>query len=264
SVRSFSVPVDGPVSLTNVGFKDVAYHSGEPYSGTDWTFSSGGGVASWATQTFAQNQNANALRWATAYSFRFDANQPPSIGTITLGMFKTGASVAVNNVQVPAVPPPPTPGPFGLTSPANGAVVGNLTPTLSWADSVNVRTYEVKVATNAGLTSLVASEAGLEVTSWQVPAATLLYNTIYHWGVRASNNDGSTNSTPTSQSFRTPPSPCAGDADGNGTTNTIDLTLLLGTFGTNVTAGFGADFDNDGSVTTSDLTILLGGFGCPG
>ncbi|MFM9958712.1 MAG: hypothetical protein ACKVZJ_11595, partial [Phycisphaerales bacterium] len=37
AVRSFSLPMDSNVNLTNVGFKDVAYHSGEPISGTDWT-----------------------------------------------------------------------------------------------------------------------------------------------------------------------------------------------------------------------------------
>ena len=33
---------------------------------------------SWSTETFAQNQNANAIRWGTLYNFRFDSDQPPA------------------------------------------------------------------------------------------------------------------------------------------------------------------------------------------
>jgi hypothetical protein len=31
----------------------------------------------WETETFAQNQNANAIPSGTLYNFRFDAEQPP-------------------------------------------------------------------------------------------------------------------------------------------------------------------------------------------
>ena len=34
----------------------------------------------WNSETFAQNQNANAIRWGTLYNFRFDADQPPQAG----------------------------------------------------------------------------------------------------------------------------------------------------------------------------------------
>jgi hypothetical protein len=44
----------------------------------------------WATQTFAQNVNANALRWATLYNFRFDADAPPNCnGNVAVGLFRT-------------------------------------------------------------------------------------------------------------------------------------------------------------------------------
>ncbi len=264
AVRSFSLPMDSNVVLTNVGFKDVAYHSGEPISGTDWTFSNDGGVASWSTQTFAQNPNANAIYWSTAYSFRFDANVAPTTGTLTLGMFRTGASVNVSNIQIPSAPPPPTPGPFALTSPVGGATTANNTPTLLWGSSSGALTYNLRVAADNAFNTIVANPTGLTGTSWGVPPATLLYNTEYWWGVEAFNGAGSTLSTPRVESFRTPPSPCAGDADLNGTTNTLDLTILLGTFGSTVPPGTGADFDGNGSINTADLTLLLGGFGCVG
>ncbi|MBL9140500.1 MAG: hypothetical protein JNK53_01420 [Phycisphaerae bacterium] len=103
SVGSVSIPVPPSVAVTNQGFRDVAYHSGEPYSGTDWAMASGSGAATWATDTFATNSNANALRWGTTYNFRFDAAAPPTNGTVTLGRFKTGDSIGFSGL-VPGMP----------------------------------------------------------------------------------------------------------------------------------------------------------------
>ena len=58
----------------------------------------------WATETFAQNQNANAIRWGTLYNFRFDADQPPQTATATVGFFKTGSPITVQT-QAPASTP---------------------------------------------------------------------------------------------------------------------------------------------------------------
>jgi hypothetical protein len=78
------------VTVTNIGFHDVDYHSGEPYSGADWTATVSSNSISWATQPFAVNVNANALRWATLYNFRFDADAPPTCdGNVMLGLFRT-------------------------------------------------------------------------------------------------------------------------------------------------------------------------------
>jgi hypothetical protein len=261
-VRLFSVPQFAGVNITNTGFHDVTYHSGEPYNGNDWILSSGGGALTWFCQTFAEFPNANALRWSTAYSFRFDADQPPSTGTLTLGMFKTGASVAVNNVAVPAVPPPPAPGPFNLSLPANASTVANLTPTLSWSSSSNATTYSVTVATDPDLVNQVVSQDGLGGTLYGVPSNVLTSNTRYYWGVTAFSDGGRTGSSPASFSFLTPPPACPGDINNDGSTNTLDLTIFLGNFGTNVTPGTNGDFDANGQVNTADLTFFLGNFGC--
>ncbi len=104
SIGSVSIPVANGISVTNQGFKDVDYHSGEPYSGTDWAMAAFGGAATWNTQTFAQNPNANALRWGTTYNFRFDAAAPPVAGNVTLGLFKTAGNVVFAGM-VPGLPP---------------------------------------------------------------------------------------------------------------------------------------------------------------
>ena len=67
---------------------------------------------SWSTETFAQNQNANAIRWGTLYNFRFDSNQPPQATNATIGFFKTGTPVLVGDPgpECRAMPTPtPTP-----------------------------------------------------------------------------------------------------------------------------------------------------------
>lgn len=96
AARAFSVQFSSPTNFTNVGFKDIEHHSSEPYSGTDWTPSSSGALISWSADTFANDQNANALRWGTMYNFWFDADQPPehAVGH-ALDLFKPGTPTSV-------------------------------------------------------------------------------------------------------------------------------------------------------------------------
>ncbi|MCB9838775.1 MAG: hypothetical protein H6813_05505 [Phycisphaeraceae bacterium] len=54
---------------------------------------------------------------------------------------------------------------------------------------------------------------------------------------------------------------CPGDLNGDGTTDTADLGILLSQFGSPL--GGPADFNGDGVVDTADLGILLANFGCP-
>ena len=66
AAQKFSVDFPDGTPIGNVGFRDIDSHSGEPYSTIDWTSAVDGtnGTVSWATETFAANNNANALRWA--------------------------------------------------------------------------------------------------------------------------------------------------------------------------------------------------------
>jgi hypothetical protein len=124
---SFSVPVNSLVTVTNIGFHDVDYHSGDPYDGTDWPGVQQGGEVRWATTDFNTNPDANALRWGTLYNFRFDANTPPVLGPVTLGLFKPGPTtdVAAPDMWVPMDAPNP---PIGSGGPTNVATQGPPTP----------------------------------------------------------------------------------------------------------------------------------------
>jgi len=95
AVGSFTVPVGIGATVSNIGFHDVDYHSGEPFDGTDWPGNFDGQRVTWATDDFDANTNANALRWGTLYNFRFDADQPPVSAEVTLGLFRPGTPASV-------------------------------------------------------------------------------------------------------------------------------------------------------------------------
>jgi hypothetical protein len=97
SARAFSVDFTDGTPITNVGFKDVDHHSGEIYATTDWTpaIDVPNGSVSWSTETFATNQNANALRWASMFNFWFDADAAPGTATHILELFKPGSPASL-------------------------------------------------------------------------------------------------------------------------------------------------------------------------
>src|SRR5882724_3664562 len=118
SIQSFSVPVGPGVNISNIGFHAPIQHpawandgtQGDAgYSSTPWTVTPASDSITWNTETFAQNQNANAIRFGTLYNFRFDADQPPNPTNATVGYFKTGA-------PTPPPPPPPPTAPHGASS----------------------------------------------------------------------------------------------------------------------------------------------------
>ncbi len=99
-VGTFSVPVPSGVTLTNIGFHDVTYHDGDGsgsinFSAADWTAVQGASDVTWSTETQAQNDRANAIRWGTMYSFRFDADAAPVTGSISMGLWRIGVPAAI-------------------------------------------------------------------------------------------------------------------------------------------------------------------------
>src|SRR5207247_422477 len=128
SIQSFSVPVAAGVNLSNIEFhappqepgwsNDGTFNS-QGYSSTPWSVTQAGGSITWNCETFAQNQNANAVRFGTLYNFRFDAYQPPHTTSATVGYFKTGSPMPVV-IQAPVLAdatPTPTPTASPSTTP---------------------------------------------------------------------------------------------------------------------------------------------------
>ena len=98
SARLFRVDFPDGTTITGEGFHDVDSHSGEPYLVTDWTVTKDAeaGTVTWSTVDFATDPNANALRWATMFSFWFDADAAPSAELYALGLFKPGSPEAIS------------------------------------------------------------------------------------------------------------------------------------------------------------------------
>jgi hypothetical protein len=146
AIQSFEVVFPGfPPDLSNVGFHAPPQHPGwahdgtvgdAGYSSTPWAFTVNGpppfaNSAVWNCETFAQNPNANAIRWGTLYNFRFDSSAPPAATTANIGFFKTGSPATVNVVgpfmsdatptptptPTPTATPRPTPSPRPIPSP---------------------------------------------------------------------------------------------------------------------------------------------------
>ena len=95
AARAFAVPLPAGVSLSNIEFRAPAYHSGEPYSAAPWSSLQLAGRQIWATQSFAQDPNANALRWGTLYNFRFDAAAPPAARQAEVALFRPGTPLKI-------------------------------------------------------------------------------------------------------------------------------------------------------------------------
>lgn len=96
SIGGISVPLPAGAVLTNAGFHDVDYHSGEPFSLSDWIATASAGAVVFETESYEQNPNANALRWGTLYNVRFDCDVPPSTGDVTLHFFRPGTPAVVS------------------------------------------------------------------------------------------------------------------------------------------------------------------------
>ena len=117
AIQSFSVPLGLGANISNIGFHAPPQEPGWPndgtfnnqgYSSAPWTVTQAPDSITWNTETFAQNQNANAIRWGTLYNFRFDADQPPQSADATVGYFKTGSPMMVA-IQAPSGGATPTP-----------------------------------------------------------------------------------------------------------------------------------------------------------
>jgi hypothetical protein len=171
AIQSFSVPLGGLITVSNLGFHAPLNHPGFPNDGTQgdagfsnavWTSSQTATTLSWSSETFAQNQNANAIRWGTLYNFRFDSNRPPAAANATIGFFKTGAPVVVA-IEGPdatnATPTPaPTPTPATPTPTPSPTATPTPTPPPIAAQTINLSTrMRVQTGDNVGIGGFIIS-----------------------------------------------------------------------------------------------------------
>lgn len=117
----------------------------------------------------------------TEYMWRVRAEDEISNDNIT-GQWSESRAL---NVQAGGQVIEPQVGPQ-LQGPLPGATDVSVTPGFSWTPISGATLYEFILATNSTLTDTV-EDTPVYVTqpSWQVPPGTLLYDTTYFWGVKA-------------------------------------------------------------------------------
>ena len=155
-IQSFSVPLIPGVNISNIEFHAPPQEPGwandgtfnnQGYSSTPWSVTQSSGSIAWSTETFATNQNANAIRWGTLYNFRFDSDQPPQNANATVDFFKTGSPMMVA-IQAPAGAATPTPTPVPITLSAQKKKINGINSVrLTWtgATSANIDVYRNSV-----------------------------------------------------------------------------------------------------------------------
>jgi len=195
------------------------------------------------TSLLSYTPSGSPLSYGRTYYWRVSAtnglgtrDSTPSVGT-----FSTLAA-------------PVLPGPCSLLTPADGAVVATLTPTLQWTSSANATAYRVIVDDTLTLASPVIDQPGIGSTSFAVPSGVLANDGRYYWRVIASNSSGQTTATPATASFGVLIEPCIGDANGDLVVDFDDIVAILANW---LTAGPLGDSNHDGSVNFSDVIATL-------
>jgi hypothetical protein len=135
----------------------------------------------------------------------------------------------------------------------------SLTAAISWRDGSDV---EIGVDATVALTSVSPSDVFFPTSvSGTAPAGTVtariafVYTQVNEGGGAALIDDVTV--------AITPPPPCPGDLDGDGSTGVLDFAILAPNFGTSGHTPFtDGDLDGDGDVDILDFAIFAPAFGC--
>ncbi len=286
AIQSFSVPLGCGVMVSNPGFHAPLNHPGIAHDGTvgdagfsnvPWMSDQTVNALTWNTETFAQNPNANAIRFGTLYNFRFDSNRPPHTDSATIGFFKTGGPITVS-IQSPT---PDTCNPLQLTSAVSRKAHGaagdfDIDLPLTGAAGVECRNgggdYTIRitfnntvVSGNASVTSGAGNVAG-------APAFSGNAMTVELTGVADAQAMIVTLSDVTDNAAQVLPDTAVamkvliGDTTGNGTVSASDIAQTKAQSGQPVTsANFRADLNVNGTISASDIaqTKASTGHGVP-
>jgi hypothetical protein len=103
AVQAFQVPVKD-LDPSSVGFKGVPVQK-DMWSDASWNTKVETNRITWTTKSYAEDANANALRWGTTYNFWFVAGAPGVQSSATLVRFKPPPAGESANVTVPVTAP---------------------------------------------------------------------------------------------------------------------------------------------------------------
>jgi hypothetical protein len=277
AIQLFSVPLGCGITVSNLAFHAPPQQPGwaadgtvgnAGFSSTPWTSSQTSSALSWNSETFAQNQNGNAIRWGTLYNFRFDSNQPPQAANATVGFFKTGGPITVP-IQAPA----PSCNALQLTSAASQKMHNGLGPFSiplpltgepgvecrnSNGDDTIVFTFNNNVVSgNASVTTQTGgSVSGSPIFSGNTATVNLtgVTNLQQITVTLSGTTDSFSQVLPdTSVSMNV----LLGDVDGNKNVTGGDVNLTKAQVGADVSStNFRNDVNLSGSITGSDVNVV--------
>ncbi|MEP6811327.1 MAG: dockerin type I domain-containing protein, partial [Chthoniobacterales bacterium] len=281
SIQSFSIPLGCGITASNVGFHAPPNHPGFPNDGTmgnagfsnaTWTANPSSNAISWNTETFAQNQNANAIRYGTSYNFRFDSDRPPQPVSATVGFFKTGTPITVT-VDAPSSPCTPfqvasavsrkthgTAGDFDIPLPLSGEP-GLESRSNGGTHTIIVAFSNPPVSGNAAVTLGTGSVAGAPTFSGNSM-------TINLSGVADLQKITVTLSNVTDSFAQVMPdislsmNVLTGDTNGNKSVSSSDVAQTKSQIGQPLTsANFRSDANVSGSISASDIALVKANVG---
>jgi len=100
AIHAFSVPI-GTANVTNIGFHDF-----DEKAITDWTPTVANGRIEWATDDYATDPDAPALKFQSLFNFRFDADVAPIATKGLCTLFKPGVGTSFYlDTMAPAIDP---------------------------------------------------------------------------------------------------------------------------------------------------------------
>jgi hypothetical protein len=280
AVQSFSVPLGNGITISNLGFhappQEPAWandgtQNNQGFSSTPWSPVQTANDVTWSCETFAQNQNANAIRWGTLYNFRFDSNQPPTNANATLGFFKTGSPITVQ-VQVPTPQNPlqlttvvsrkthGAAGDFDVALPLSGSAGVECRSTSGNHTFVFTLTNNV-VSGNAAVTTGTGTVSGSPTFSGNTMTVSLT-------GVTDQQQITVTISNVMDTFGQTLPDTSvnavilAGDTNGNSTVNAADVAQTKAEQGAPVDqTNFRTDVNANGTINAADAALVKGSLG---
>ena len=274
AIQSFSVPLGCGITVSNIGFHAPPNPAGFANDGTvgntgfsnaAWTPNQTANDLTWSSESLAQNPNANAIRFATMYNFRFDSDRPPQAANATIGFFKTGSPITVG-VQGPS---PDTCNPLQLISAVSRKTHGGagdfdidlpLTgePGVECRNGGGTHTFVITfdnpmVSGNASVTSGTGTVAGSPTFSGNTMTVNLTGVTdVQQITVTLSNvTDAFSQVLPdTALSMNV----LVGDTNGNKSVNSADIAQTKGQAGSSVTAAnFRTDVNASGGISAADI-----------
>jgi hypothetical protein len=283
-IQSFSVPLGCGITVNNLGFHapenspafaNDGTQNSAGYSNAPWASNQTCQALSWSSETFAQNQNANAIRFGTLYNFRFDSNSPPQATNATIGFFKTGTPITVA-IQGPSpstcVPVQLTDavsrkthgaaGTFDVELPLTGSVGiecrsggagGNHTFVFTFTNNV--------VSGNAAVTSGVGTVSGPPTFSGNTMTVNLTgVSDVQQITVTLSNVTDCFGSVLPDTAVTA--AMLIGDTTANRTVNASDVAQVKGQAGVPVTtSNFREDVTVNGSINASDVGLVKANVG---